>query len=248
MRLLFIFLDGLGLGPGDPDRNPLERAALPNLSALLGGRTLTRGPLGPDAVPIETDRATLLALDACLGVEGMPQSATGQAVLLTGRNVPAEIGYHYGPKPNPAVASYLRDGNVFSAIAHAGRRAGLLSAYPPSYFAAIASGRRMYSAVPLAVTSAGVPLMTAGDLAAGRALAADFTGQSWRDRLGLAGTPVLTHAQAGAHLASLAAGYDLAFFEYWLSDYCRPSPGHGRCLRLAGGFRRGAWRPAVRLG
>ena len=51
---------------------------------------------------MKAKQVSLLALDAGLGVEGLPQSATGQAVLLTGVNIPAELGYHYGPKPNPA--------------------------------------------------------------------------------------------------------------------------------------------------
>src|SRR5512137_1241571 len=103
MRVLFLFLDGVGLGPNDPNTNPLAQAAMPNLSRLLDGQRLVVGE-----TPQVTDRATVVALDACLGVPGTPQSATGQATLLTGRNVPAEIGYHYGPKPNPAVAAYLR--------------------------------------------------------------------------------------------------------------------------------------------
>ncbi len=214
MRVLFLFLDGVGLGPEDPARNPLARAAMPNLIGLLGGRRLVAA-----AAPLETSRATLVALDACLGVAGLPQSATGQAVLLTGRNVPLELGYHYGPKPDAAVAGYLRNGNLFRAVSQAGRRAALLNAYPATYFDAIASGRRLYSAIPLAVTSAGLPLLTAADLDAGRALAADFTGQGWRERLNRPNTPLLTPVQAGQRLAELALQYDLSFFEYWPSDY-----------------------------
>ena len=162
MRVLFLFLDGIGLGPDDPDVNPLARAAMPNLAGLLGGRRLVRS-----AAPCESERASLVALDACLGVPGIPQSATGQAVLLTGRNVPAEIGYHYGPKPDPAVAAYLQNGSLFRTLSDAGRRVGLLGAYPPTYFEAIAAGRRLYSAVPLAFISAGLPLRTVADLFAG---------------------------------------------------------------------------------
>jgi hypothetical protein len=168
---------------------------------------------------LETGRATLLALDATLGVEGLPQSATGQAVLLTGQNIPAEIGYHYGPKPNPAVAAYLRNGNLFNTLRKHERRAVLINAYPPRYFAAIQSGRRIYSSIPLAVTSAGIPLLTADDLNAGRALAADFTAHGWREHLGLEGAPVFSPWQAGNKLAKLSSDYDLTFFEYWLTDY-----------------------------
>ena len=224
MRVLFFFLDGVGLGPDDPATNPLARAAMPNTTALLEGQRLLAG-----LAPLETPRATLLALDACMGVDGTPQSATGQASLLTGRNVPGEQGYHYGPKPNPAVAEYLRDGNLFRTVAQAGGRAALLNAYPQSYFAAIESGKRLYSAIPLAVTSAGLALKTAADLYVGQALSADFTGRGWRERLGLADTPLLTPRQAGERLAALSAGYDFAFFEYWLSDYA----GHGQDMGVA---------------
>ena len=230
MRVLFLFLDGVGLGPDDPNTNPLAQAAMPNLSRLLNGQRLLAG----ETLRV-TGRATVVALDACLGVPGTPQSATGQATLLTGRNVPAEIGYHYGPKPNPAVAAYLRSSNgthsdnLFQSLQDAGKRSALLNAYPETYFAAIASGRRLYSAIPLAVVSAGLALKTADDLNTGRALSADFTGQGWRERLSLPDTPLLTLAEAGARLADLSAGYDLAFFEYWLSDYA----GHGQDMAAA---------------
>ena len=214
----------MGLGPDDPATNPLAAADLPNLTAILDGRRLTA-----TSAPHETERATLLAIDATLGVSGAPQSATGQAVLLTGRNVPAEIGYHYGPKPNGAVAEYLRNGNLFRNLTESGRRAALLSAYPPGYFAGIESGRRLYSAIPLAAVSAGLPLMTADDLNAGRALSADLTGAGWRDRLNLPQTPVLSPHEAGLRLAALAGAGDFSFFEYWLTDYA----GHGQDMAAA---------------
>ena len=224
MKLLFVFLDGFGLGLDDPGVNPLARAAMPHMVALLEGRRLVAGTM-----PLETPRASLVALDACLGVEGLPQSATGQAALLTGRNVPGELGYHYGPKPNPAVAETLRNGNLFSAVERAGCRAAFLNAYPPTYFAAIESGRRLYSAIPLAVASAGMPLRTSSDLIAGRAISADFTGQGWRDRLGFQDTPILSPSEAGARLARLAMDHDFSFFEYWPSDYA----GHGQDMAVA---------------
>jgi hypothetical protein len=222
MKVLFLFLDGIGLGENDPEINPFAKVELPNLQGLLAGNKLVLDSIPtstPDGNKLETERATLVALDAGLGVDGLPQSATGQAALLTGVNVSAEIGYHYGPKPNPDVAAYLRNGNVFCSLAEHGYKSALLNAYPPGYFSAIQSGRRLYSAIPLAVTSAGIPLKTLDDLMEGRALSADFTAQGWRDRLELPDTPVMTSSQAGVRLAELSRDYDLAFFEYWLSDY-----------------------------
>jgi 2,3-bisphosphoglycerate-independent phosphoglycerate mutase len=215
MKLLFLFLDGVGLGANNPDINPFVRANMPRLHALLGGH-----PLIAASAPLETERATLVPLDAGLGVEGLPQSATGQAVLLTGINIPKEIGQHYGPKPNPEVAAYLKNGNtLFSWLRANNKSAALLNAYPPRYFHGIDSGKRLYSSVPLALTSAGFPLFTKDDLSAGRAQSADFTGEGWLGFLGFTDTPILTPNAAGRKTAELAAQYDFAFFEYWASDY-----------------------------
>jgi hypothetical protein len=231
MRLLFLFLDGVGLGEDDPQRNPFARARLPNLQELLGGERLVRR-----AAPLESRRASLLALDACLGVPGLPQSATGQAVLLTGQNVPALLGYHYGPKPNPPVAEFLSNGNLFSRLIQAGRRAAYLNAFPPGYFDGIHSGRRLYAAIAQAAVNAGLPLRTLEDLRLGRALSADFTAQGWRERLGLPDTPLLTPRQAGQRLAELAAGADFSLFEYWLSDYAGHSQDMDAACRLLEAF------------
>ena len=214
MQILFLFLDGVGLGTDNPEINPFVRAQMPHLRALLGGH-----PLIAASAPFEGEHATLLPLDASLGVDGLPQSATGQAVLLTGINIPKEIGYHYGPKPNPAVASYLNGRTLFSRVKQAGKTAALLNAYPPRYFHGIDSGRRLYSSVPLAVTNAGFPLFTKDDLYAGRALSADFTAQGWHGFLGLTDAPTFTPEAGGRTTAELASQYDFSFFEYWASDY-----------------------------
>jgi hypothetical protein len=219
MRFLFLFLDGVGLGSDNPDINPLARAEMPNLQALLGGRKLLHSSLSSTGNRLESQRASLLALDANLGVAGLPQSATGQTSLLTGKNIPQAVGYHYGPKPNPEIAAALSNGSLFSLLKMHGLRAELVNAYPPGYFKAILSGRRLYSAIPLAVTRAGIQLKTIEDLQDEQAIAADFTAQGWRDHLNLPETPVLSPRQAGQRLADLAAGRELAFFEYWLSDY-----------------------------
>lgn len=227
-HLLFLFLDGVGLGPDDPAGNPLARAEMPHLRALLGGRALVNG----GGLPLENERASLLALDANLGVPDLPQSATGQAVLLTGRNIPAELGYHYGPKPNPAVAAYLEQDTLFHRLGAAGKRCGLLSGYPPRYFSAIASGKRLYSAVPLAASRAGLRLRDDEDIRQGQALPADLTGAGWMQQPGFPVIPVQTPEQAGRQLAAIARQHDFSFFEYWLSDYAGHQQDWPQALKL----------------
>jgi hypothetical protein len=214
MHLLFIFMDGIGLGENHSETNPLARAKMPNLNKLLEGRAWLK-----EAAPFHGEFASLLAVDPAVGVSGLPQSATGQAILLTGINIPAELGYHYGPKPNPEVAAYLKEATLFSRFVKAGKKAALLNAYPPRYFDGIDSGKRLYSSIPLSVVNAGLPLFRHDDLFAGRALSADFTGGGWRSMLGFKDAPVMEPVQAGRKLAALAQEYDFALFEYWASDY-----------------------------
>jgi len=214
MRVLFIFLDGIGLGENNQGINPFANAKMPNLNNLLDG-----GSLFKESAPFIGEHATLLAIDPRVGVDGLPQSATGQAMLLTGVNVSKEIGYHYGPKPNPEVAAHVKNGNLFSRFTEAGRKSTLLNAYPPRYFDGIDSGKRIYSSIPMAVTSAGLSLFKEDAMFAGTAMSADFTGEGWRTMLGFPDAPVMAPSDAGKKLVSLAMEYDFSFFEYWASDY-----------------------------
>jgi 2,3-bisphosphoglycerate-independent phosphoglycerate mutase len=213
-RVLMLFLDGVGLGADDPKRNPFAVARMPALIGLMEGRRLLAG-----SAPFVGERASLLAVDACMGVAGLPQSATGQASLLTGRNVSAEIGMHYGPKPNPAIRDILTEDNLFALVRRKGEPAALINAYPPGYFEAINSGRRLYSAIPFAVTAAGFEPMTDEDMRQGRAMSADFTGAGWVARPDFPTAPVYTPAEAGALLAAISQTYALSWFDYWPTDY-----------------------------
>jgi 2,3-bisphosphoglycerate-independent phosphoglycerate mutase len=213
-HVLVLFLDGVGLGDDDPDVNPFAAADMPALEGALDGRKLLRS-----TAPFHGEHATLVSVDANLGVSGNPQSATGQGTLLTGRNLPQELGRHYGPKPNAAIAESLTEDNLFQTVVRRSGSAALLNAYPPSYFEAVDSGRRLYSAIPLAVSTAGLSLMTADDLQNGRALSADFTGQGWSERPDFPPTPIYMPSEAGRLLARIASEYHLSWFDYWPSDY-----------------------------
>jgi 2,3-bisphosphoglycerate-independent phosphoglycerate mutase len=212
-HVLLFFWDGVGLGEADEGHNPFTTAVLPHLTNLLGADWFLRS-----AGRRTTARASLVPTDACLGLPGRPQSATGQATILTGRNIPQTIGEHYGPKPNTAVRQALAAGTLFDRVQQAGQTAALLTPYPPPYFEAIAQGKRLYSAVPQAAVNAGVRLRTAEDLAHGRALSPDFTNEGWRTQLGYVELPLLSTAVAGQKLAQLARQHHFSFFEHWPTD------------------------------
>ena len=222
MKLLFIFVDGVGLGPNDPQVNPLARVSITHLEALLGGHKLVANShfAGDGSVNdfIHTSQASLLALDACLGIDGIPQSATGQAALFTGENIPQQIGSHEGPKPSPPIVGLLRQGTLLTNMVKLGKTASLLNAFPPRYFEAVEAGYRIPGVIALSALQAGVQLKTMQDLLAGDAISADFTAEGWHTALGYENTPLLTRREAGERLGHLAHRYDLTIFEYWLTD------------------------------
>ena len=207
------FIDGVGLGEPDPGKNPFATAELPFFTELFGQDWYLANHQRRSS-----KRATLVRTDARLGVEGRPQSATGQAVILTGRNVSAAIGEHYGPKPNQAVRDELAKGSLFDDVVARGGRAALLSPYPHGYFRAIESGKRLYSSVPQAAVNAGLNLYGPDEMLSGEAVSPGFTGEVWRTMLNYPDAPLYTFEEAGKKIASLAADYRFSFFEHWPSD------------------------------
>jgi hypothetical protein len=227
MRCLLFFLDGVGLGSADPQVNPFAQQGMPALTALLGGCRVWAASF--DSGIQQNDNASWLALDACLGVPGLPQSATGQAALLTGTNIPLLVHGHDGPKPSPAVSAYLKNNNLFSTLQKNGHSTALLNAYPPRYFQSIQSGYRLPGAIALAAIHAGISLKDARNLVEGQALSADFTGQGWNDQLHIPGIPQITPYESGIRMAELSTSYGFSIFEYWISD----SAGHRQEMQTA---------------
>lgn len=222
-RVIFLFLDGVGLGSDDPAQNPLA-TSYPTLSRLLDGHTPVQS-----TGRLSTAHAELIPTDAQMGIPGRPQSATGQAALVSGVNAPQRLGEHYGPRPDERVRAILEESNIFADLHSRMRSTYFCNAYPQRYFDAVQRGKRLLSAVPYAATRGGQNLPDYADLAAGRALSADFVGQGWRDELGYADAPVYSPIEAGAQLWRIAWNYHFTFFEHWLTDVL----GHGQALEKA---------------
>ena len=227
-RVIFLFLDGVGIGENEPAFNPLAAQDYASTYPVLAGLLAGAAPVlstGRTAGP----GAHLVPLDAQMGVPGRPQSATGQAALLTGLNAPALVGEHFGPRPDDRVRSILDRAGIFRRLAAVGRRPFFCNAYPQRYFDVIRSGRRRLSSVPHAAVAGGQRLLTHVDLLAGRALSSDFTNQGWRDELGYHTAPVYDPTEAGAVLWEMAQPYDFLFFEHWMTDVY----GHDQALAPA---------------
>ena len=208
-RLLLVFADGVGLAPASLE-NPFASEPTPALRALLGG-PLTRERLGGG------DELALAALDACLGVPGLPQSGTGQTTLFTGVNAQAALGRHVPALPGPRLRSLIAEHSVLAALARAGHSVTFANAYTSDYAARIHAGEVRVSATTAAVLAAGVPLRLLPDLAAGLALTWDVTGEHFARRAGEV-VAIVAAEVAGANLARLAGGHRFTLYETFLTD------------------------------
>jgi hypothetical protein len=200
MSVLLLFVDGIGLGEPDPETNPFARAR-------LGRLRLFRGHSSPDPTAI------LMPTDACMGVPGLPQSATGQTAILAGVNAAAAVGRHVNGYCTKSLAALLDGHALFSRVKRAGGAATFANAYTPGYLAKLP---RFLSVSTVATRQAGLPFRTLDDLARGEAVFHDFTNRLLPER-GYA-VPPITPAEAGARLARLAARHRFTMYEHFLTD------------------------------
>jgi 2,3-bisphosphoglycerate-independent phosphoglycerate mutase len=202
MSVLLFFIDGLGIGARGPF-NPLDGLS--------------------DAAPLaifQSEESSIIfdghlaRTDSRLGVEGRPQSASGQTTILTGVNAPALLGYHKQGFPNQALLEIIREHSIFLQL----KRAGIVpntfaNAYTPRFFE---SRPRWVSATTAAVEAANMRFRNLDDLMTGRAVYQDFTNAVLIER-GLQ-IETRTPEQAGEMLALIAAEHRFTLYEYFITD------------------------------
>ena len=217
-RVLFVFVDGVGIAPDDVTTNAFSAAPPPAITALLAERS-----------------ATLCPLDATLGVNGLPQSGTGQFTLFTGTNGAQRFGRHYGPWVPTALRGELMSDNLLTRARALGKRIAFANAYPEELIdAAHADG----GFTPIGPLRAGPPLVAAGadalnrhtpELERGQAISSEITNEGWRAKLQRTSLPVITAHQAGANLAAIAHEHELTLFAHYSTDQA----GHEQNLQSA---------------
>jgi 2,3-bisphosphoglycerate-independent phosphoglycerate mutase len=213
MSLLLFFIDGLGIGARGPN-NPLD--GLDDAEPLAVFR---------DEILNTIHDGIVIPTDASLGVDGRPQSASGQTTILTGVNVPAQLGYHKQGFPNAAMLEIIREHSIFLQLTRAG--------VSPVTFANTYSDRffeerpRWVSATTAAVEAAGIPFRKVADNRADRAVFHDFTNRALIER----GEDVATRTpnEAAAVLAGIVKENQFTLYEYFITD----KVGHAQDMQAA---------------
>ena len=210
--VLLFFIDGLGIGNRGP-HNPLD-----NLNAL---------PLAvfQNEEPDRFLNGIVVPTDACLGVEGRPQSASGQTTILTGVNAPAAVGYHKQGFPNKALLEIIEHHSIFKQLSDAGvDPITFANAYTSRFFA---ERPRWVSATTAAVEAAKMKFRTVSDLQTGRAVFMDYTNRILIER----GEEVSerSESEAATVLARIVAENRFSLYEYFITD----KAGHAQDMELA---------------
>lgn len=216
-RVLVVFLDGVGVGEDDAASNPLVASPSPCLDALLDGRRLIASEL-----PYGNARATALGLDATLGIDGLPQSGTGQAALLTGVNAAERFGRHFGPFTPTALRPLVEKESFLARAADAGVDVAFANAYPAELIAMATRGGRLplplRSAIVIAALGARVLTRHEPELMRGDAIASEITHGGWREGLGRTDIPEISAEDAGRNLAAIATRHRLTLFAHYATD------------------------------
>ena len=223
-RVLLVFLDGVGIGVDDTRVNPFVAAAdrLPALVRLMGGGV----PTAADPT-LSGPHGRAFPLSATLDVDGVPQSGTGQAALLTGESAAEIFGRHFGPWTPVSLRPLVEERSVLRRGRDAGLTVRFANAYPRGWPGP--GGGRRIAAPPLAARGAGVLNRHHEALADGEAVASEILNDGWIEHLGHNALPRITAAAAGANLARVSLGAELTLFAHYSTD----TAGHRRDMDAA---------------
>jgi hypothetical protein len=215
--VILLFIDGVGIGKKDLEYNPFFKYKFKTFTEFFGEVPSLDNPI------IKRKNGFIFPLDARMGVEGFPQSGTGQTSIFCGINAPQFVGKHFGPYPYSTLIPIIKEQNIFIEFIRKNKKVFFMNAYPKIFFDYLDSGKSRLSVTTLSSSSSGLRFNSVSDVEKGRALTAEITNERWNVKLGY-NLPVLKPSMAAKSLLNSASVNDLIVYEYFLTDHL----GHGR--------------------
>jgi hypothetical protein len=201
-RVILFFIDGLGLGEMNQN-NPLY--FVENIEPLGNFKGVSRKMIY-DGVLVPTDPR--------LGIEGRPQSASGQTTILTGINAPKFLGYHKQGFPNEKLREVIKEHSIFLQLKNQKIEPVVFAnTYTPQFFT---EKQRWKSATTCAVEAADLQFRKLPDLLGRKALFHDFTNQSLIER-GF-DAPLFSAPEAAEILTELSEHHRFTLYEHFITD------------------------------
>lgn len=164
-----------------------------------------------------------------MGVDGIPQSSTGQTALFTGYNGPQIMGRHVNGFVAYSLRPYYQQSSLIQNFIDAGHKATVLNAYSDQFLQLFRNPRyaRRLSGVSWLQLASGQPFFTVEEYLEGKSLYMDLTNWTLR-RMGH-DVPLIDAKESGRKAARLARSYDLSLYEYFFTDRV----GHDRSMAAA---------------
>jgi 2,3-bisphosphoglycerate-independent phosphoglycerate mutase len=204
--VLLIFIDGLGIGVNDPEINPCLDLDIQLFSIYYQNKNVFSVPGDGFCYPTDTT----------LGIEGLPQSATGTATLLTGVNCAQELKRHVPGFPNNQLTEIIRKESILKKVNQKGLSSTFINAYRPLFFKLKESTKWRLSTTTVANLAAGNSFYSLPDIQKHISIYHDYTNKSLIDR-GFT-VPIFSDREAAKILAAALEKFNLVVYEYFLTD------------------------------
>ena len=207
-----IFIDGVGIGKKDFKFNPFFKKGFNTFTSLFGSCPSLENQLLVGA------NKYLFAVDANLGVKGLPQSGTGQASLFCGINVAKPAGRHYGPFPLTSTVQLIKEKHLLTHYFNKNNSQCFANAYPKVFIEYLKSGRSRLGVTATCCKLNGFRFNKVSDVRQGTALTAEITNERWNENLNYS-LPRLKPQTAARRLLRLAGKHKFTLYEYYLLDH-----------------------------
>lgn len=211
MKVIFVFIDGLGLGENDPLKNPLAATQTPGLDFIFQNY---------EVIPTDTR----------LGVEGLPQSATGQTAIFTGVNGSVVLGRHLSGQPTETLIEIINKTNLFKTLLEKGFTVTYANVYRDPYLKEMhnpSNRKNRPSVTSVMGMSVDMEFRTVRDYEEGNGVYHDITGQILKESGYDA--QLLTPKEAAERLYRISRQYDFTLYEHFMTDII----GHKGDMNLA---------------
>ncbi len=213
--IFYLFLDGVGFGECNSEKNPFTKYAT-GFFLPLGGKSLPENS--------NLSRGEYIQTDASMGIKGLPQSATGQTSLWTGINTPGILKRHVSGFPTFTLKKIISEFSIIKVFQEHGKTASFLNCYSPVYMENMEKNSRYLSASTLIQLAASPILKNLDDLREGRGLFMDITHEIFVEfsKTFLPESDTLKNIrdpyEMGKKVKEMGKDQDLILFEYFLTD------------------------------
>ena len=158
-------------------------------------------------------------VDASLGIEGLPQSATGQTSIFTGVNASAALNRHMSGQPTITLKKIIYKVNMFGELKKMGLKVANANVYRDEYLTNmlnVKDRRNRPSVTSVMCMAEHMKFRTVDDFINNNGVYHDITG----DKLKESGYPVelISPQKAAQNVYALSRENDFTLFEHFVTD------------------------------